>query len=125
MKQISPMKQIFIYHGWIFHGFSSQIVCDERTCNEKLECSKVLQHERGNCGLCVLYLINFFTGSSPLWKIFAQHDVYISSEARLGYLLSLFTAASFWSTFVQQRFWIRYIRFNECQMRLSFVEKKD
>lgn len=116
---------IFIYHDWIFHGFSSQIVCNERTCNEKLQCSRVLQREQGNCGLCVLYLINFFTGSSPLWKIFAQHDVYISSEARLGYLLSLFTATSFWSTFVQQRFWMCYIRFNECKTRLSFVKRKD
>lgn len=91
---------IFIYHGWIFYGFSSQIVCNERTGNEKLQCSRVLQREGDNCGLCVLYLINFFTGSSPLWKIFAQHDVYISSEARLGYLLSLFTVVSFWSTFL-------------------------
>lgn len=34
---------IFIYHGWIFYGFSSQIICNERTCNEKLQCSRVLQ----------------------------------------------------------------------------------
>lgn len=116
---------IFIYHGWIFYGFSSQIICNERTCNEKLQCSRVLQREGDNCGLCVLYLINFFTGSSPLWKIFAQHDVYISSEARLGYLLSLFSCFVLVNFSVQQRFWMCYIQFNECQTRLSFMKRKD
>lgn len=66
----------FIYHAnfsWFLPvRLLSVVLCCGRTCNEKLQCSRALQRGWVNCGLCVLWLINFFAGQHGFTRLLCE-----------------------------------------------------
>lgn len=121
----------FIYHAnfsWFLPvRLLSVVLCCGRTCNEKLQCSRALQRGWVNCGLCVLWLINFFAGQHGFTRLLCekylrnttftlavqQGETGIFVEALHSRFVSIF-----------QRFSVYSTRFNEHSRRLSSTERE-
>lgn len=121
----------FIYHAnfsWFLPvRLLSVVLCCGRTCNEKLQCSRALQRGWVNCGLCVLWLINFFAGQHGFTRLLCekylrnttftlavqQGETGIFVEALHSRFVSIF-----------QRFSVYPTRFNEHSRRLSSTKRE-